>query len=260
MKDATITVSNGHPLALNAAPGSNYLKARFATTADDVRRALELRYSVFIEEMDKGHKNTARRDEEDLDKVCKHLIVENLVGEVVGTYRLQTWNDARKHGRGLYSAGEFDMGPFDAVSSKILELGRACVTKKDRGLPVITLLWKGIGEYIRESGCEYMLGCSSLSTIDPATAASAYKWLVDNGHLVEERFRTTPHASGACRLDKLSPEKVKIPSLFRAYLKIVGAKICGPPCIDGEFRTTDFLTFVDIAQMPQETRVKFIGT
>ena len=34
------------------------------------------------------------------------------------------------------------------------------------------------------------------------------------------------------------------PKLLRAYLS-VGAKICGPPAIDREFKTIDFLTILD---------------
>jgi putative hemolysin len=38
---------------------------------------------------------------------------------------------------------------------------------------------------------------------------------------------------------------VKIPRLLSAYLAL-GARVCGPPAIDREFRTIDFLTWLDI--------------
>ena len=39
--------------------------------------------------------------------------------------------------------------------------------------------------------------------------------------------------------------------LLSAYMA-VGAKICGPPAIDREFKTIDLLTFLDLNQLNQE--------
>ena len=44
-------------------------------------------------------------------------------------------------------------------------------------------------------------------------------------------------------------ESVHIPRLLSAYLA-VGAAICGAPAIDREFRTIDFLTWIDV-ESPQ---------
>ena len=233
-----------------------YKEARLAVTADEVERAQELRFRVFVEEMGKGHRTESRRDEDDFDRVLKHLIVENAEGDIVGTYRLQTWADAKKY-RGLYSAGEFIMDPFEPYASIILETGRACVRKEDRNLSVLRRLWRGIGQCMKTTGCKIVLGCSSLSTTDPGMAAKAYHWFKDNGHLARPEYLTVPHASGACRLDVLSEEKLDIPKLLRAYLGI-GAKIGGPPFIDTDFGTTDFLTILHLDDIPPDIRAKYI--
>jgi putative hemolysin len=52
---------------------------------------------------------------------------------------------------------------------------------------------------------------------------------------------------------------VKIPKLLRAYLTL-GAKICGPPALDRQFKTIDFLTLLDLETMPLLARQKFMGT
>jgi putative hemolysin len=44
--------------------------------------------------------------------------------------------------------------------------------------------------------------------------------------------------------------------LFRAYLEISG-RICGPPAIDREFKTIDFLTLVDLASLPDRVLTRF---
>ena len=46
------------------------------------------------------------------------------------------------------------------------------------------------------------------------------------------------------------------PRLFRSYLEI-SARLCGPPAIDREFRTIDFLTFVDLHRIPERVRTRF---
>lgn len=49
-----------------------------------------------------------------------------------------------------------------------------------------------------------------------------------------------------------------MPKLLRAYLSI-GAKICGPPAFDREFKTIDFLTLLDLRQLPEAVRNHFLG-
>ena len=43
----------------------------------------------------------------------------------------------------------------------------------------------------------------------------------------------------------VAAETPKIPKLLAAYLAL-GASICGPPAIDREFKTIDFLTLADL--------------
>jgi putative hemolysin len=56
-----------------------------------------------------------------------------------------------------------------------------------------------------------------------------------------------------------SPESAsdKVPKLLRAYLA-VGAKICGPPAIDREFKTIDFLTLMDLEALHPRVRARFL--
>ena len=49
----------------------------------------------------------------------------------------------------------------------------------------------------------------------------------------------------------------KIPKLLRAYLA-VGAKICGPPAIDPEFKTIDFLTLMDLQALHPRVYARFL--
>jgi putative hemolysin len=77
-------------------------------------------------------------------------------------------------------------------------------------------------------------------------------------HRVEERFRSA--AIGAYRIQHSEPrqEPPPVPKLLRAYLSI-GAKICGPPALDQDFKTIDFLTLLDLRALPAAVRNHFLG-
>jgi putative hemolysin len=196
-------------------------------------------------------------DEDPFDAVCDHLLVEHLpASEIVGTYRLQTGSNAAAN-LGYYSAQEFEFQVYEPLRTQIVELGRACVHVQHRNLIVLGLLWKGIADYARQHGARYLLGCSSFTSQDAAVGASAYAGLCRN-HLVKPEWRTRPMSACDCPLDRLSAESVKIPKLLRAYLS-VGAKICGPPALDRNFKTIDFLTMLDLDALSPLARQRFLG-
>lgn len=229
-------------------------RLRLAESSEDLRAAQTLRFLVFNLELSEGLESSyaTLRDEDPFDAICDHLLVEKKdTGEVVGTYRLQTGRVARKH-RGFYSEQEFDFSPFEPVVEQIVELGRACVHSDHRSLPVIGLLWQGISDYAVQNHARFLVGCSSLTSQDPTVGAAAYHDLARN-HLVEPPFQTRPTPAFACPLDIQAAEAPKIPKLLRAYLSF-GARICGPPAIDREFKTIDFLTWMDLERLPLLTR------
>jgi putative hemolysin len=234
---------------------------RLAAGPDDVRAAQALRFEVFNVELDEGLVDSyaCGLDADPFDAICDHLIVEDLAaGTVAGTYRLQTGRRALD-GLGYYSGREFDLSPFEPQRAEILELGRACIDARHRNFAVLNLLWKGIAAYAREHGTRCLIGCSSFTTQNPADGAAAYRRLA--AHLAPPAWRTSPQAAFACALETATDPPPKVPRLLSAYLAL-GAAICGPPAIDREFRTVDFLTWADLAA-PQlltlQSRGRFIG-
>jgi putative hemolysin len=218
-----------------------------------------LRYQVFNLELNEGleQSHLTGVDEDRFDPVCHHLIVEHLPsGQIVGTYRLQTGYNAAAH-FGYYCAQEFEFDVFEPLRAKMVELGRACVHRQHRNLLVLGLLWKGIADYAQQFGARYLFGCSSVTSQDPAVGASAYADLCRK-HLVEPQWRTRPLAAYDCSLSQLAAEPAEIPKLLRAYLTL-GAKICGPPSLDRQFKTIDFLTFLDLQTLHPLARQRFFG-
>ena len=230
-----------------------------AETPEDLCAAQRLRYAVFNLELHEGlpEAHVTGLDADEFDEVCDHLIVrEKATGAVIGTYRLQTGTTAAA-GRGYYSEREFDFAPFEPFRGEILELGRACVADGHRNQTVLSLLWKGIAHHARDHGARYLVGCSSLTTQDEAAGLAVYRELA-GCHLAAPAWRTGPLPAWRCSPLAGTPVALPVPRLMRAYLTI-GAKICGEPAIDREFRTVDFLTWLDLESLPVRVLQKFFG-
>lgn len=232
---------------------------RLAQSPPEIQAAQALRFEVFNLELNEGlaESYVTGLDVDPYDAVCDHLLVEHIAsGRIVGTYRLQTGPSAKKH-LGYYCEQEFHFGVYEPWREAIVELGRACVHRQHRNLFVLGLLWKGIADYAQERGARYLIGCSSLTTQEPAAGASAYTELCRK-HLAEPQWRTNPLPSHECPLHEITEEPIAIPKLLRAYMS-VGAKICGPPALDRQFKTIDFLTLLDIEALSASTRARFFS-
>jgi putative hemolysin len=219
--------------------------------------AFRLRFLVFNVELNEGLETAyaTGHDVDRFDAICDHLLVEDLVtGKVVGTYRLQS-NAVAAANAGFYSELEFDFSPYQGLKDGVIELGRACVDRDHRSTDVLYLLWRGIAQYAMRHDARYLIGCSSLTSQDPAHGAAVYRAL--QKFLVEPRLRTLPHPTYAMPSETSGDASDKIPKLLRTYLA-VGAKICGPPAIDHEFKTIDFLTLMDLCALAPRVRARFL--
>ncbi len=233
-------------------------RASLAQTMEDVRECQRLRYQVFNLELGEGLQASrdCGLDRDSFDVVCDHLMVkDSATGDLAGTYRLQTGYRA-KGNLGYYSEQLFDFCPFEVIRGEILELGRACVHQEYRNTTALNMLWKGIALYAARCGARYLVGCSSLTSQDENQGMALYEALRDK-YLVEAPLRTEPRPDCRCRASaELRVPPPRLPRLFRAYLEI-SAKLCGPPAIDREFGTIDFLTLVDLERLPERVLGRF---
>ena len=230
---------------------------RLAATEQDREAAYRLRFLVFNLELNEGLESAYQtgRDTDEFDLICDHLLVEHIPsGEVIGTYRVQTGSTAAAN-RGYYSAQEFDFVPYERLRERILELGRACIHRHHRSFEVLCLLWKGLARYALEHGVRYMIGCSSLTSQDTAEGSAMYHALRD--HLAAPELQTRPVGEYAFPIAAPTGSRPNPPKLLRTYLAI-GAQICGAPAIDREFKTIDFLTLLDLEQLPPSIRARFL--
>jgi len=232
---------------------------RLARHPKEKTDAFRLRFLVFNLEMHEGLESAYRTgyDTDEFDEVCDHLIVEHKpTGRVIATYRMQTGTTAAAN-IGYYSEREFNFSTFEPFRDSLVEVGRAAILKEHRTFEVLNLLWKGIGAYALERGGRYLVGCSSFASQDSAEGKQLFQQL--EPFLAPPELRTTPQRGfGLCaNSDDTNVPAVTAPRLLRAYLNL-GARICGEPALDREFKTIDFLTLLDLETLSPVARARFL--
>ncbi len=247
------------------------LEVRLARTVGEVKRAQELRYQVFYEEMSAiadARTLMTRRDADTFDAVCDHILVLDHAcletkafgktrPKIVGTYRVLRQSVADRHD-GFYTAGEYDIQPL--IDSKpgleFLELGRSCVLPAYRGKRTVELLWQGVWAYVLRNRIDVMIGCASIEGTDASRLALPLSFLHHNCRASSDwNVRALPHRF--TEMDRLSKEAVDpraalqaLPPLIKGYLRI-GAKIGDGAVVDHQFGTTDVFIVMPVAQIAQ---------
>jgi putative hemolysin len=237
-----------------------HYEVRFARDAAELDAIQKLRFEVFNLELGEGLASSfdSGRDVDEYDTVCHHLMVSDLrTREVIGCYRLQTATMAAEN-RGFYSAGLFDLSTLPPPAmARSVELGRACIADSHRNSVVLFLLWRGLARYVAHNQMRYLFGCCSLTSQDPREGSAVLRYLEDRGHLHEE-WRLSPAAGAACPLVEDVAAAQSLPTLFRTYLRY-GAKVCGPPALDREFKTIDYLVVLDVEALSRRSFKLFFG-
>lgn len=235
--------------------GGSY-RVLLASTEEERSAVFRLRFQVFNLELNEGLESAYEtgEDRDKFDDVCSLIYVQHRdSGEVVGTYRVQQGNTAAAN-FGYYSEQEFKFEPFEPLRDKVLELGRACICSDHRSFEVLNILWRGVAAYAQEVTARYLIGCSSLTSQDPAEGWGVYEQL--RNFQAEAELQTSPQPEFF--LPPAPPAvHAKVPRLLRAYLA-VGAVICGAPALDREFKTIDFLTLLDFERISPAAKARFL--
>lgn len=239
-----------------------HYSARFVSSSQELEDVLRLRFDVFNLELGEGLESSflTGLDRDQYDATCHHLAVYQTGGaQPIGTYRIQTSAMAAA-ASGFYSSQEFDLSSFPiSIIDQSVELGRACIAPAHRNTQVLFLLWRGLARYVQHNRKRFLFGCCSLTSQDPDEGLSIYRDLSEQG-LLHPEISIEPQPECDCRIvayGELRSERMPLPRLFRTYLRF-GAKVCGPPAIDRQFRTIDFLVLFDVDAMdPASHRLFF---
>lgn len=241
------------------------LEVRLARTTGEVRKAQNIRYRVFYEEMGAIpdiNVLATRRDQDSYDALCDHMLVldheapqkafRRRKPQVVGTYRLLRQDIADLNG-GFYTSGEYDVQPMidSHPNLRFMELGRSCVLKPYRNKRTVELLWHGVWSYVLMHGVDVMIGCASLEGTDPERLATPLSFLHHNC-LAPEEWRVQALPERYTNMNRMPKEAVDaraalhaLPPLIKGYLRL-GAYIGDGAVVDHQFNTTDVLIVMPV--------------
>ena len=242
------------------------LEVRLARTAAEVRKAQNIRYRVFYEEMaaiPDINVLATRRDQDSYDALCDHMLVldheapqkafRRRKPQVVGTYRLLRQETADLNG-GFYTSGEYDVQPIidSHPNLRFMELGRSCVLKPYRNKRTVELLWHGVWSYVLMHGVDVMIGCASLEGTDPERLATPLSFLHHNC-LAPDEWRVQALPERYTSMNRMPKEAVDaraalhaLPPLIKGYLRL-GAFIGDGAVVDHQFNTTDVLIVLPVS-------------
>lgn len=243
---------------------SSYI-LKTADTALELIESCKLRHEVFYQEFQEVEEIGVDVDQYDFH--FDHLVIIHKESKkIIGTYRLSC-NELSEIS---YTESEFNLEEIFKLKGPHLELGRACIQKEHRrGAMVISLLWKGIIEYMNLCGASILYGCSSIKINTTHEAALVYKYLENLGAVM---MSDTAHPVGEFKMNdfseaynsfstELGPEQSAlaeslVPSLLKFYIKF-GAKIASEPAFDREFNCMDFLTVMKKEEITMSLSKKF---
>ena len=231
------------------------LSIRIARTTEDIEAALRLRFEVFNLELGEGMASAFRtgREHDHFDSDSEHLIiVDRLQHRVIGTFRLRTYEIA-KTAAGFYSSQQFDLSALpQEILANAIEVGRICIAKTHRNPEAQMLLLRGLALSLLQKEKRYLFGSLSLSTRDPMQAGRIFEQLSSEGYL-HPTLRVVPQPGHKCFWYKSSESlrnEIAVSSWIRISLQF-GAKLCGPPAFNRQFRTIDLPFFLDGKQLDE---------
>ncbi len=249
-------------ITLNIEVGPYLIKT--AETPQELIESFRLRHEVFNQEF-RGIEGSGL----DFDRFDYHfdhlIIVHRDLKKIIGTYRLNCSTFSKES----YTALEFDLSVLALQTGPFLELGRACIQKNFRKGSVISLLWRGIAEYMNLSGANILFGCSSIKINEPREAALIYKYLSDQDQVAHNHiYRPTKNfrmksfeAWYAYFGPVLSEQQIQeadklVPALLKSYLRL-GAKVACEPAFDEDFDCVDLLTILHKEDLAQNLAQRF---
>jgi len=225
-------------------------RARLAESPEDIRAAQRLRYMAFragrVGEAGGG------LDSDAFDEGCQHLLIETLTGgAVVGTCRLLMIRQAEAL-QACYAAQFYDLAPFAACTTPMLEIGRFCLLPSEHDADALRLAWAALTRIVDSEGVTLMFGCSSFAGVaaEPHKEALA---LLATAHIGPAHQRPGRKAGATVALEP-SPHDPKralgqMPPLLRSYLAM-GGWVSDHAVLDPDLDTLHVFTAVEIAAIP----------
>jgi putative hemolysin len=230
------------------------LQADFLGGARELRAAQRLRHRVFGREYGARTSGPPGLDRDRFDRDCLHLGVrDQLTGALAGYTRILP-DDRLEHTGGFYAADEFELGMVARLPGRVAELGRTCIHPDYRGGAVMGMLWSRLADDLRARDIRFLLGCASVPLNGSADPAAIMEDMRAN-HRSAPEWQVQPLRPAPVS-ERIQGEAV-LPPLLKSYLRM-GARVCGEPCWDPDFRCLDFLMLLDLEALSERYVRRFL--
>ncbi len=239
----------------------NQYTVKIANSEEQVAKALHLRYEIFYGELQRKFQSDVTTDVDKFDEQCHHLIViDNNENKIVGTYRLQTLDQAEK-GFGFYSGTYFNLDGFpEDVLANGFEVGRACIKQEHRNGRVLYLLWKGFAGYLQYYKKRYLFGNLGIPIPNEESAVAMYSQLLNEG-FVHSSIQLQPKEQFKCTLplqktNGSSLSATKASPLLQNYIDI-GCTVCSKPAFHPDLKLLYIMILLDVNGISDKVRKLF---
>lgn len=221
--------------------------ARLAVSAQDVAAAQRLRHRCFF-----GRPGV---DADGFDPLCRHVLIDDAEGDLVGCYRLLVLRSGAEVARS-YSAQFYDLSGLARLDAPMAEVGRFCIAPGHADPDILRIAWGALAGQVDALGLGLLFGCSSFRGTAPEPYADAFAAL-RAGHLAPPHLAPgmkAPHVYAFARhLADRPPDPRRaaqtLPPLLKTYL-LMGGWVSDHAVIDRAMNTLHVFTALDIAGIP----------
>ncbi len=232
--------------------------ARLASSADDLRRAQELRYLAFIASSgaSAGGARDVGRDADAFDDRCQHVLVEETrTGTLVCCFRLLPLSNGAEIGAS-YSAQYYNLAALSDFKGPMVEMGRFCIHPDWRDPDILRVAWGAMTRFVDETGVEMLFGCSSFQGTEAGAYADVFAMLKER-HLAPPPWLPRVKAPDVFRfaraLRRFRPDAKRamqaMPPLLRTYL-LMGGWVSDHAVVDRDLNTLHVFTGLEIRAIP----------
>ncbi len=231
---------------------------RLASTAEDLRKAQQLRYLSFIENRaaNPGGLRDEGYDADAFDAECSHVLVEDIrSGTLVCCFRFLPLSNGTEIGRS-YSAQFYNLAALADFDGPMVEMGRFCVDPDWRDPDILRVAWGAMTRFVDATGVEMLFGCSSFHGTEAAAYHDSFAMLRER-HLAPKRWLPRVKAPNVFRfaraLRRFRPDAKRamqaMPPLLRTYL-LMGGWVSDHAVVDRDLNTLHVFTGLEIRAIP----------
>ena len=192
-----------------------------------------------------------------LFRSAKHLTIRDERNQLIGTYRVTLSTDVEN----FESEEDFEFSELRKKPGIKAELAWACVHPEHRDGKVIHMLWRALTEYFKRKEVRYVFGLASVASKGAEQILDIISYLKKENFILTQSSIQARHSyfsekTLVMERAESSIKKRLLPGLLRAYL-MAGALVCLQPVFDPDLDCFDFMTVLEMENVPTSVLAHF---